>query len=71
MKTPSVKTALILAIAVACAGTSSTAFAKVHHRTMHQHATPDPLVYQPWTPSMGEETCTFPLDWRCQSSNGG
>jgi len=71
MKTPPVKTALILAIALACAGPSSTAFAKVNHRNMHDHAIQDPLVYQPWSPSSGEETCTHPLDWRCQSSNGG
>jgi len=70
MKTPSVKTALALAIALACAGTSSTAFAKVHHRKMHEHAIQDPLVYQLWSPSSARETCMFP-DWRCSSSNGG
>jgi hypothetical protein len=70
MKTPSVKIAFALAIALVCAGTASTAFAKAHAPKAQDYAAPDTFVNRPFTPSQSLETCIFP-DWRCSSSNGG
>jgi hypothetical protein len=70
MKTPSVKSALALAIALVCAGTASTAFAKAHAHKAQDYAAPDTFVNRPFMPSQSLETCIFP-DWRCSSSNGG
>jgi hypothetical protein len=70
MKTPSIKTALALAIALVCAGTASTAFAKAHAHKAPGYAATDTFVNRPFIPSQSLETCMFP-DWRCSSSNGG
>ena len=69
MKTPSAKAALALAIALVCAGTPSTAFAKAHAHKAQRYAAPDTFVNRPFMPSQSQETCLFP-DWRCSSANG-
>ncbi len=73
MKAPSLKTALILSIATACAAVSSTAFAKVHVGKEHGYTTPDPLVNRPAGPALTDPNCAFALDWRCpgKDTNGG
>ncbi len=73
MKTPSFKTALILATALACAGTSTTAFARTHSPKVPGYAASDPLVYRPADPGFSDSTCTSPSDWRCpnKDSAGG
>ena len=69
MKTPSTKTALALAIALACTAVSSTAFAKVHTRKTHAYAEPDVLVNRPVGSNLSDPNCTFALDWHCPSPN--